>query len=246
MTATATAAAKPAPLWEDFIDVLTSPSRVFERRRGSGFGVPLLILAVLFAVVAGAALPLMRPMYERQAALQLEEMRKRGMTEEQINSGRGIAEKMASVGAVAGQAIGIPIAVAIIALVLLGVARLFDANLSYRDAGLIATFAMVPVLLSMVAGAARLAVLDPETMATIQQPMVAPVLFLGRETSPVIAALATRFGVGDIWGLIITAVGVSTIGRVPRGRGFLVAAILWLLGTGVAVFFGARMAAMQG
>jgi len=236
---------KSTPLWEDFIDVLTSPARVFERRRSSGFAAPMFIVAVLVAIINAASLPLMAPMRDRQMAMQADQMRQRGMNDEQIASARNIGEKFTPIATVVGSLVIIPIAVAIVAAVTMGVGRLFDVPLSFRQSGVIATYSMVPTLISMLLGAALLAVLDAETLPMIQQPTLAPVMFLGRDTSPVVAAIATRFGLGEIWSLAITAIGVSVIGRVPRGRGYLVSAILWVLGTGVAVLIGLRAAAMM-
>src|SRR6476660_2724068 len=48
----------PAPagasVWEDFVDIFTNPSAVFERRREGQFGLALLIIAVLTGILAFA------------------------------------------------------------------------------------------------------------------------------------------------------------------------------------------------
>ena len=244
--AASTSAGKTPAVWEDFIDILTSPARVFERRRGTGAGMPLFIVAVLAAIISAASMPLMAPMRERQMQTQLDEMRKRGMTDQQIETGRAFGEKIATVATVAGPLIGIPIVVAVVALVLVGVGSLFDARVKYSDAMIITTYSTVPVLLSMILGALALAVMDAEAMPLLQAPAISPAMFLGRDASPVLVAVASRFGLGDLWSLVLTAIGVSVIGRVPRGRGYTVSIVLWVLGLGVAVAIGMRTAAAMG
>ncbi|MEP6509452.1 MAG: hypothetical protein ABJC63_14605 [Gemmatimonadales bacterium] len=51
-----TAAPTPsgASVWEDFVDIFTNPSAVFERRRDGQFGLALAILAVLTGILAFA------------------------------------------------------------------------------------------------------------------------------------------------------------------------------------------------
>ena len=237
---------KSASLWEDFIDVLYAPARVFERRRGRGFGAPLLILAVLFAIVAGATMSLTRPIFDRQMDMQIAQMRKKGMSEEQVAGARGTMEKIGSISAVAGPAIGMLVVVPIAALFLWGIAKMFGSPMDYASAGLVSTYSLVPSLLMLVLGAVLLLVIDAQSLPLLQQMTVGPVLLLGRDASPVLVALVTRFGIAEIWGFVISAAGLRVLGRLPRNTALAAAAVSWLLGTIIALLFGLRAAASMG
>ena len=239
----AAASPKDTSLWEDFIDVLYAPARVFERRRGRGFGPQLFILAVLFGIVAAATMSLTRPLMDRQMDLQLSQMRKNGMTEEQITSARAFTERIAPLSAIGAPSIGLLVVVPLIALVLLGIARAAGASaLNFSGAGLITTYSIVPALLTALVGAALLLVIDPEKLPLLQQMTVGPVLLLGRDASPVLVALATRFGVAEIWSVFITAAGVRVLGKQSAGSAMAVALMSWALGTVFAVLIGLRAA----
>ena len=238
---------KRASLWEDFIDILYAPARVFARRRGTGFGKPLLVVALLFGIVSAVSLPLTRPLLDRQVAQQVEQMRRQGMNEEQIRSAQRFGEKIASFGAVGGALVGLLIGVPIAAAVLWGVARLFGAPLSYGDAGLASTYSVVPIIVFAVVGAALLAVMDADALPPLQQMSVGPALLLDHDASPVLTALLSRVGIGDLWSLVVTAIGVSVLGPMSRGRAAGVAVALWALGTAFTVLMALRAsAAMDG
>jgi hypothetical protein len=54
-------------------------------------------------------------------------------------------------------------------------------------------------------------------------------------TSPLLIEILRRIDVFALWELALTAIGISIIGRVSRGSGFVAAAIKWAL---VALLFG--------
>ncbi|MGZ8456946.1 MAG: YIP1 family protein [Gemmatirosa sp.] len=238
--------AKSASLWEDFIDVLYAPARVFERRRGRGFGGPLFVLALLFGIVAAATMSLTRPLMDRQMDVQFAGMREKGMTEDQISAARGMSEKFAPVSAIGAPSIGLLIVVPIAAAVLWGIGRAFGGAFGYSAAGIVTTYSIVPGLIMAVVGALLLLVLDPASLPLLQQMTVGPVLLLGRDASPVLVALLTRVGVAEIWGFVITVIGLQVLAKLPRNLAIGAAVANWALGTVVAVLFGLRAAAAMG
>jgi hypothetical protein len=52
--------------------------------------------------------------------------------------------------------------------------------------------------------------------------------------------LLSRFSIGIIWATILIAIGLHVIGRIDKARAYSAAAVLWLLGTGLAVFGAIR------
>jgi hypothetical protein len=238
------AAAKPASLWEDFVDILYAPAQVFARRVGQGFGKPLFVLALLFGLASVAALPLTRPLIERaaepQMRAQMDKMRAQGMSEEQVRSAQAMGERIQGPIAIASPFIGMLIGVPIAAGILFLVAKVLGARLDYSGAGLVSVYSGVPAIVAILVGAALLLVLDVENMPGMQQMSVGPALFLGRDASPLVVAVASRFGLADLWSLVVTAIGVSVVGRVSRGKGFAIAGASWLLGTLFVVALAAR------
>ena len=239
----ASAPAKPASLWEDFVDILYAPAKVFERRRGRGFGAPLFILALLIGIVSAATLSLTRPILDRQVEVQEQAMRRNGMNDEQVAAARSLNERIMPFVATGGQAVGILIAVPIMALVLWGVGALFGARFGYAGAGLITTYSTVPALLMLLVGAGLLAVLDASTLPPLQQMTVGPVLLLGPDASPVTTALVTRVGVAELWGAVILGVGARVLGGVSRNAAIGIAVLNWVLGTAFAALLALRTAA---
>jgi hypothetical protein len=166
-------------------------------------------------------------------------MRKNGMSEEQVAGARAFTERIAPISAVGAPSIGLLIVVPITALVLLGIARAAGAaSLDFSGAGLISTYSIVPALLTALVGAALLLVIDAENLPLLQQMTVGPALLLGRDASPVLVAVATRFGVAEIWSVFITAAGVRVLGKRSAGSAMTIALLNWALGTVVAVLSG--------
>ena len=95
-------AAPSAGLWEDFIDIFHSPSQVFDRRRDGKFGLALLLLVVIFAVLYIALNNGLAPITEAEVAKQAAAMAEKNpaMTAEQISGARGAMEKFAMFGAI--------------------------------------------------------------------------------------------------------------------------------------------------
>ena len=50
-------------------------------------------------------------------------------------------------------------------------------------------------------------------------------------SSKALVALAGRFDLFTIWLTILAGIGIAVIGKVPRSKGYIAAAILFLLGS---------------
>ncbi|MBA3656745.1 MAG: hypothetical protein H0W69_05260, partial [Gemmatimonadaceae bacterium] len=72
---------KKAGVFDDFVDIITSPSRVFERRQDGKFGTHLLLLTlicvVLFFVFKNAMEPIFDAEFSRNAAKMMEKNNQR-------------------------------------------------------------------------------------------------------------------------------------------------------------------------
>ena len=107
------ATASPSPtkacLWEDFIDIFMQPSQVFDRRRDGKFGLALLALVVLSAILFFALRNGLSAIIDAEMAKQAQAMAERNpnITPDQIASSQAMMEKFAVVGYVLFMPIGI-------------------------------------------------------------------------------------------------------------------------------------------
>ena len=247
-TAAAEAAAKPAAVWEDFIDVFTQPSAVFARRRDGRYGMALLVLTALTAAVFFATRPLLQPMFDRMMDAQAEAMRRQNpnMTEEQRASAQATMDRVSSIFVPLGAVAGPPVLVLLTAGVLFGVSRVGGAPVSFAQAATVVTYSQVPRLLGTLAGAGILAFKDANDMPPLQGALAGPVILLPRDASPVLVGLLSRFDLFTIWATVLVGIGVAVMARRDRSKGLVVAGLLWGVATLWALLSGLRAAAAMG
>src|SRR6478736_1849954 len=109
--------APPAtPAWEDFIDIFTSPSKVFERRREDPtFFIPLLVVTLAVGLIMFGTKDLMAPVFDAEFARGMAKAQAQnpGMTEAQMETAKSFSRTIANFGGF----IIIPIAIFLLGLV---------------------------------------------------------------------------------------------------------------------------------
>jgi hypothetical protein len=226
-------------LWEDFVDIFYAPSSVFARRSDGKFGMPLLLLVLLGAVLAfltkNATQPLMDAEFARQSAAAMR--RNPSLTAEQMAGGRGFFEVMAPLIF----ALFLTISIFGTGLVLWVVGKLFDAKESVAAAIMIATYAEVPRLVQILTNAAQGLVMSPEKLNSINAVGFSLARFMDPDNaSQVLIALAARVDLFTIWITVLLAIGLHVVGRIPKQQAAIVAAITWAVGALPAVFGALR------
>ena len=227
-----------AGIWEDFIDILHQPSTVFDRRRAGQFGLALLILVVVFAILYFALRNGLGPVtdaeFDRQAAAMARN--NPNMTADQLAGARGAMEKFALFGAVVFVPIGVLITGALIWLL----GKLFDAKVIFAAAMMIATYSTVPRLIELVVTALQGLFLPPEDITSRFSVTLGLGRFLSPDTNPALLALLGSVEVFTIWTVVLMAIGVSVVARVPMGRAAAVAASVWVVSFLPALFGALR------
>lgn len=228
-----------ASWWEDFIDIFYTPSTVYARRANSGFGIPMLVVTVLLGVVivamSNAMQPIMDAEFQRGAAAAMKNNPK--ITPEMMESSRAIGEKLAKFGAV----VFIPIALFLVGLVVWVVGKLFDARLSLSQAVLIVSFAWVPRVIEAVINGVQGLLLDPATLNGRYRVSLGAGRFFDPDVaSPMLLALIGRVDLFTIWVTVLIGIGLSVIGKIPRSRAMLAAALVWLIGALPGILQAAR------
>lgn len=228
-----------ASLWEDFVDIFYAPSQVFARRADGKFGMPLLFLVVVCAVLAFLTKNAMQPVMDAEFARRSAEMMRKNpnLTAEQMASGRGFFETFGPIFF----AIGITVSVFGTGLVLWLVGKLFDAKESVAAAIMIATYAEMPRIVQILVNAAQGLFMAPEKLTSMYSVGISPARFMDPDhASPVILALASRVDPFVIWITVLLAIGLHVVGKIPKQQAYIAAAIVWVAGVLPAVFGALR------
>lgn len=237
---------KPAGIWEDFIDIFTSPSAVFARRRDGAYAGGVTLLASLAAVAFAATRAFWEPYIDHQFQLGIAAQQAAGkITPQQVEQARGSMEKVASVTSWMAGVLGTPIAVLVVALLVLGAARVVGTRLTYGQSLVAATMAYVPRVLETLVSAGILATKDPTTFALGAVP-ASPAALLGSTASPFAVAILNRIDPFVLWGTVLIGIGVAVLGRTARSKAFTAAGLVWGVATLVTLLNAARTVAAGG
>jgi hypothetical protein len=224
------AAPEKASVVEDFIEIFHAPSRVFDRRRDGGFGLQLLIVTVLAAAFAFASQGVMSQIFDAEYNRATEKMLRDNpqLTADMLAQGRAIQEKITSVM----MYIGTPLMIFVIAIFVWLFSKFVSAKLTYGQAAMITTLAFIPRLVGMLLGTLQGVVMDTSNVTSMFSLSASPARFMNPDTTnPKLFAAMGNLDVFAIWSYILIGIGIAVVGRVSRGSGFIVAAILFVLGS---------------
>jgi hypothetical protein len=236
----APAPVKPASRWEDFIDIFYAPSSVYERRRNSGFGIPMLVVTVLIGVIALANSGVMQPIMDAEFTRQSAAMLKKNpqLTPEMLQKGRAFGETIARIGAF----VIVPIGIFLTGLVLWIVGKFFDAKQTLAAAIMVTSYAYVPRILEGLAAGLQGLLMDPASLTGRYSISLGLGRFLDPDTaSPMLLALLGRVDLFTIWLTVLLAIGLAVTGRIPRSKAAMAAVIVWLVGALPQLLGAARM-----
>lgn len=242
MTSTpATAAPKSASVFEDFVDIFYAPSQVFERRRAGQFGLALLILSV-FALIAFAAIkPAIQPAIDAQVDKAIEVMRANpNMPADRVASAEASARKMSDIGGYVSAPFGTAATVLLSALGLWLVGKVFDSKQTYSQAAMVATYANVPRVVGLILSGLIAFFIPAERMTSMYSISLSPARFLGSDASPLALGALSRLDPFVIWATILLAIGLRVTGNVSKRSAYIAAAIVWLIGSMLAIASAAR------
>jgi hypothetical protein len=215
-----------ASRWEDFVDIFYAPSKVFARREHSSFIVPMLVVTVVGAAILLATFGAMSPIFDGELTRRFAGAK--GMTAEQAATARKFSETIIKVMAF----IAPPVMMFVTGLVLWLCGRFAGARQTLNAAVMVAAFANVPRLVSGLLAGVQAMLMDPATLTGRYAVALSPARFFDPSTaSPVLLALLGRIDLFTIWATILLGIGLAVTGRIPRGRAFIVAAIVWVIGS---------------
>jgi hypothetical protein len=217
-----------AGIWEDFIDIFHQPSQVFDRRRHGQFGLALLFLVVMFAVLYIALNNGLAPITDAEVTKQAAAMAEKNpaMTAEQLSGARGAMEKFAMFGAI----IFIPVGVFLGAVLLWLVAKFVDAKIAFAAAMMVITYSQMPRLIELVLNALQGLFLDPASITSRYSVQIGPARFLGNDSNAILQTLFGGLDLFTIWTCVLVAIGLSVVARVSIQKGAIASVIIWIVG----------------
>ena len=230
-----------ASLWEDFLEIFINPAAVFERRKTSGFWLPLLVvtvaIAVLYLAFKGAMQPIMDAEYNRAIAKVMQQHPE--LTPEQLASGKAFQQRFTSIMIV----LGVPVAILLVGVVIWIAGKVVGAVQTIGAACMVTAYSFFPRILEQLVDAAQALFLPEEQLTGRAAISLGPARFLDPNTaSPFLSALLLRTDVFTLWITILLAIGLRVTGKVPMSKALIAAAIVWLVG-GLPSLLGAmRMA----
>lgn len=221
--------ATPVPqkgLFEDFVDIFVHPAALFDRNRNTSFVRPALVQSIFFLIVGVAAMNLLAPYFE---ADMLRSVRQQAGGEMPAGAA-GMATTMAKVMSVVLFALA-PWLTALMGGVAtwLG-ARAAGARITFGQSAMIASWSFSPAMLGAIVMAVQGALVDPATIRGSADAQIGVARFLDPDTvAPPIMALLMQLDLFNIWGLVLTAIGVAVVARKDLGSGALAAVIRFAL-----------------
>ena len=212
----------------DLVKVLFEPGAVFARvAEKPRFLMPFIGLSIVQMLITFINLPFMKAMMQTQAAA--------------APAGAPDPSKFAIIGVFTAP-LGIAFFLVVVGFVLWVLVSVFGGEAKFKTLMSVAAYAAVPslALLGLIGALIlRLKGADAVTSPMDLQPAVGLDLLMPG-ASGFMGAVLKGINPFSIWGLVLTAIGVSTTHRLSKGTGYTVAIIVFALG----LLLGAAAAAM--
>jgi hypothetical protein len=217
------------PAWEDLLDILYAPARVFERRRAEPkFLVPFLVVTVVVAAVLLAGKGLLQTAFDADFARGIAAAMKANpqLTPDQMEKGRGIAQTFTTVFLL----VGAPLAMLLLGIIIWLCGKAVGAKEDIASAYMIGAYAYVPRIIAAILLVLQPLILSQDAVTGFASLSVGPARFFNPDTTSKVAMLyLTRLDLFTIWSTLVIAVGLQVTGKVSAGKAWLAAAIVWFI-----------------
>lgn len=233
--------AEPASLFEDFIEVFYAPSKVFARRENAGFWSYVLVISIVGAVFTFASRGLMSAAMDGEFSRRMVKMQADNpqLTAEQLSAARAPMEAFGTFASY----LGMPVLLFLVAILVWLGAKVVSAKLDFTRAMVISCIAQIPRLLgALITAIYGLMLSDVSVVNGPTRLSYGPARFFDPDTANAgLVAVLFRFDLFTIWVTVLIGIGIAVIGKVPRARGFVAAALIWAVPTliaGIGALFG--------
>lgn len=221
------APAKPAPLWEDFIDIFYAPSQVFARRQNANPWPALLIITGLWLLISLVTFDSMATVIETVSRRAMEKAAASNprLTQDMLESQLRLSMKIAP-----WFPIFTPILALIGALVVWLVGKLFGSKASYTQSLVIMTYACITFVISALFTGLQALVMDMTKLTNPIQLTLSPARFADpAQMSSFLYGLLLTLDVFSLWRLALIAIGIHVIGKTSKAAAWGFAAVAFAL-----------------
>ena len=219
------AAPKQGGLFEDLIEVLYAPSKVFDRTRAAKAGKYVITTALIAVVVGIATKNLLMPWLDAQAELSIKMAAAKG-TPIPDNAAASM-RAFTAWGIIIGAPMAFLIGPYINAFFMQLGGKLMGASLSFSQAATIAVLGGVPRLIGWLLMPVQAIVSDGSKARSIADLSLGPARFVNPDQlSPTLLTLLGNLDLFRIWQIALTAIGVAVVARVSKGTAVLVVIIM--------------------
>lgn len=217
-----------ASVWEDFLDIFYSPAQVFRRRENGNFWIPLLVVALLTAVLAYANRNIMEPIFSTEFARSVPQMMKANpqLTSDMIERSKRIAFLFAQYGAI----VYVPILALALAFVAWLLAKAFGGRLSWNSAMFVASFGLIPRVVQQIALSVQGLLIDPMNLTNRFSVEFGPARFMDPNAiQPLMGAVLDHVELFALWSLVLITVGVAVLGKLPKAKAWAFGLSFWIV-----------------
>jgi hypothetical protein len=227
-------------VWEDLLEIFYAPTAVFQRRRETpAFALALVIFFVAIVVLSFAFQSLTEPVFDAEFKRGMAQAMKQNptLTPEMAEGFKSTSKKFVVV-IIGAYGLFVPL---LLGLLLWLVGKLVDSKAGMGQTMMVATYAMFPRLLEAVINAVQLLVIPEDSVTSHWSLTLGPGRFLNPDTAnPYLLNLVGRLDVFTLWLTILMGIGLSVMGKIPRSRAMLGAALMWLIGALPGLFQAMR------
>jgi hypothetical protein len=212
-------------LFENLIEVLFAPSKVFDRTRAAKALKYAFVTAVVVGVIMFATKNLLQPWFDAQGDLALAQLAAKGKPVPEAAA--SAMRSSTSWGLVAGLPLVMLFGPFLNAVLLFFGAMLMKVKVSYSQLAVIATLGGVPRMLGVILMPVQALLLDGANAKSLADLSLGPARFLdASKISPALVSLASQFDVFRVWQLALIAIGVAVVGRVSLSTAAVVTIVM--------------------
>lgn len=219
---------RPPSLWEDLLEIFYAPTAVFTRRRETpAFGLALVLFVLVMFGLTFAFRGLMEPLFDVEINRSMAQAARNNpqMTPEAIEAGKAIARKFV----LPGVAITLFVLPLLVGLVFWVIGKVLDSKAQIGQVMMVSTYAFFPRVVETILNAVQMLVL-PENSITSRYSLT---LGVGRFLDPsnlLPMAILGRLDIFTLWITFLLGTGMAVMGKMPKGRAYLAAALMWIVG----------------
>jgi hypothetical protein len=216
-----------ASFFEDLIDIIIAPAKVFARRLDRAVFLTIVIFTALSLVIAFANRGTIQAAAEGEGARAAERALAQNpeTPPEALQISRSITAFFVTYSAAV-----LPIYFLVLGLIVWLVAKIFGVSVGFGTALMVTTWSFVPRILSYLTITLQGFLMDTSTLTSVMQFTLSPARFFDPATTNVgVLGLLARLDLFLLWQTVLIGIGLSVASRLPRSKGITVAIAVWVL-----------------